>query len=345
MRSESLAGRSVFRSVTNPKASTLLITLWVLLMLATFAVTLGASVRQKLSLAARLEGRDRARYISWANIKLALVKIRNSKEKRDFLSVQDETLSVQDETLQHADSQGEQEEAKEKLASTENICVILDEERKININKADLPLLERFFKVCLGSSDMEAQELAAAIVDWRDTDSMLSIPLGSAEDAYYIGLNHPYKCKDADFDSLDELLLVKGITPEIFARIRDYLTVYTDGLVNVNTASREVLLALGIGDKLAGAIFNFRCGRDKKYGTPDDNYFTSASEIANLLAKFIALNAAEVQRIENVAVRYFTCETNYFMIKSMVRFNQRQNSYRVISVADSSGRILYWQEF
>jgi general secretion pathway protein K len=304
-------------------------------MLATFAVILGYSVRQKISLAMRLEQRDRARYLFWANIKVALVEIKN-KEKRQVLSAQDNRFS-------QVYSQA-REEDDEKPDSMENIYGIFDEERKVNINKADLHLLERLFKILLGYGDIEAQELAAAIVDWRDKDSMLSIPLGSAEDSYYTSLRYPYEAKDADFDCLEELLLVKGVTGEVFERVSDYLTVYTDGLVNINTAPREVLFALGLSEYLVNNIVSFRCGKDKKCGTEDDNFFASTSEVAVLLGNFCALNEAQRQQIENVAARDLTVESNYFMIKSIVKFNRRQNAFRATCVADSLGKVLYWQE-
>jgi len=67
-------------------------------------------------------------------------------------------------------------------------------------------------ETCLSLDDKEAQEISAAIVDWRDGDSALSIPVGSAEDSDYHDLKEPYNCKDAPFQVLEEVLLVKGST-------------------------------------------------------------------------------------------------------------------------------------
>jgi len=49
--------------------------------------------------------------------------------------------------------------------------------------------------------DIEAQSLAASIVDFIDEDSNLSVPLGSTEDSYYHNLKEPYECKDDKFRS------------------------------------------------------------------------------------------------------------------------------------------------
>lgn len=337
IKSGNLAGQSVFRSVISPKASVLIITLWVLFMLASFAVILGYNVRQKLSLATQLTQRDEARFISQANIDLAISEIK-SKEERDFLSLSSQGLdSINEQTAEDT--------TKDKIAFISNKYAIFAEEAKININRASMPVLKRLFRILLGYGEIETQELAAAIVDWRDKDSMLSIPLGSAEDFYYTGLRYPYECKDADFDCLAELNLVKGVTPEVFERIKDFVTIYGRGLVNVNVASREVLFALGLSDYIASKIVAFRCGKDKRCGSEDDNYFTSTSEVVTLLANFCVLNEAQKRQLEDVAARDLTVESNYFMIRSAVRFNQRQSAYRGSCIVDALGKVVYWEEF
>jgi type II secretory pathway component PulK len=56
-------------------------------------------------------------------------------------------------------------------------------------------------------------ELAASIVDWRDADD--EVTSGGAESEYYLLLADPYYCKNAPFETLDELLLVKGATRDL----------------------------------------------------------------------------------------------------------------------------------
>ncbi len=80
-----------------------------------------------------------------------------------------------------------------------------DESAKLNLNTATADMLEFLPGM--------TPALAAAIVDWRDTDSDLTV--NGAEDETYQRLDPPYRCKNADFDSLDELRLVAGMTPEI----------------------------------------------------------------------------------------------------------------------------------
>jgi hypothetical protein len=56
-------------------------------------------------------------------------------------------------------------------------------------------------------------DLAVAIMDWRDEDSDISN--FGAENEYYLSLPQPYYCKNAPFEVLEEILLVRGATPEL----------------------------------------------------------------------------------------------------------------------------------
>jgi type II secretory pathway component PulK len=56
-------------------------------------------------------------------------------------------------------------------------------------------------------------DIANAIMDWLDPDD--TPRAGGAENDYYSGLNPPYQCKNGPLDSLEELLLVKGVTPQL----------------------------------------------------------------------------------------------------------------------------------
>lgn len=82
---------------------------------------------------------------------------------------------------------------------------IMDECSKININVAA--------KAQLMQLEMMTEEIADAVLDWRDDDSQPQ-PMG-AENQYYNGLTEPYNAKNGLFDSVEELLLVKGVTIDL----------------------------------------------------------------------------------------------------------------------------------
>ena len=77
---------------------------------------------------------------------------------------------------------------------------LVDEAAKLNINTATVEILE-------GLPGM-TNELAAAIIDWRDADKDLT-PNG-AESEYYPMRKIPYNCKDSRFETVEELRLVMG---------------------------------------------------------------------------------------------------------------------------------------
>jgi len=96
-----------------------------------------------------------------------------------------------------------------------------------------------------------------AIIDWLDyNDGDAEEPEG-AESEFYQGLENPYSCKNGPMTSIEELLLIRGITPELYfgdpeqeqEPLSEYLTVHGDwrGRVNVNTAKVEVIAAILAG--------------------------------------------------------------------------------------------------
>jgi general secretion pathway protein K len=100
---------------------------------------------------------------------------------------------------------------------------IQSEGGKININRAGVPALDWLFSP-LALEEERRQILLDSIRDWRDADNLHR--LRGAENAYYQSLPEPYTAKNGDFDSPDELLRVRGMTPEIFDAIRHSITVY-----------------------------------------------------------------------------------------------------------------------
>jgi general secretion pathway protein K len=90
---------------------------------------------------------------------------------------------------------------------------LIDEGGKIPLNRVDEAMLRRVL-TNVGVTGDEQEELADAILDWRDQDSLKR--LHGAEADYYLGLPEPYAPKNGKFDSVDELLLVRGVTRDLF---------------------------------------------------------------------------------------------------------------------------------
>lgn len=84
--------------------------------------------------------------------------------------------------------------------------------------------------------------LSDALADWLDMDD--TTRPGGAEASYYTRLPAPYGAKNGKLDTIGELSLVKGFDSDTASMLGRHLTVYTDGLVNINTASRDVIMSL-----------------------------------------------------------------------------------------------------
>jgi DNA uptake protein ComE-like DNA-binding protein len=97
---------------------------------------------------------------------------------------------------------------------------ISDEGGKININalmRLD-PSGNTLYSFLMLLPNM-TDDIANAIIDWLDPDDNPRQStvggMGGAESSYYQGLSPPYSCKNGPIDSLEELLLVRGVTPDL----------------------------------------------------------------------------------------------------------------------------------
>ena len=157
---------------------------------------------------------------------------------------------------------------------------IVDEDSKINLNQPARG--DAFSQIRLGAQVMglimhpqydplfehrdadgqfsDRQAICSAIVDWvdPDQDSFNCDPAAGAaqqsgaEDSYYERLKRPYSRKNAAFDSIEELRLVRGMGDDFWATFVDpdpdkpdkrVVTVWGQGQINVNTANAQTLLA------------------------------------------------------------------------------------------------------
>ncbi|HVY69807.1 MAG TPA: hypothetical protein VHH73_07745 [Verrucomicrobiae bacterium] len=82
---------------------------------------------------------------------------------------------------------------------------LVDEGSRLDLNKAGTNMLQYLPNM--------TQELMASIIDWRDTNETVS--LGGAESETYQQRTPPYRCKNANFETVDELRMVYGATPEL----------------------------------------------------------------------------------------------------------------------------------
>ncbi|MGR8947862.1 MAG: type II secretion system minor pseudopilin GspK [Gammaproteobacteria bacterium] len=91
--------------------------------------------------------------------------------------------------------------------------------------------------------DLDA-ELVPALLDWIDPDTSTRYPNG-AEDDYYMNLDNAYRTANRGLSSLRELLLIKGFDRQVYEKLKPHLQILPQATnINVNTASKEVLMSL-----------------------------------------------------------------------------------------------------
>jgi len=127
-----------------------------------------------------------------------------------------------------------------------------------------------------GLDERKIGEILEAVKDWIDKDDDIT-GSGGAERAYYGALENPYTPKNGPLDCIDELLMIKGMTKKLYygtketPGLRQLLTVYGDGRININTAPKLVLRALS--EDMTGAAAD----EMDQYRRNKDNDLTHAS--------------------------------------------------------------------
>jgi general secretion pathway protein K len=117
------------------------------------------------------------------------------------------------------------------------------ESGRIDMNVAREPLLKGLLTSSAGLKPEDADRLVDAIMDWRDPDDAKR--LNGAEAPEYRAAGRNYVPANANFETIEELQRVLGMTPEIYAKIADLITVHSrQPGIDPASASRSVLLAI-----------------------------------------------------------------------------------------------------
>jgi general secretion pathway protein K len=137
---------------------------------------------------------------------------------------------------------------------------IQDELGRIDLNRADGPVIAALLRSA-GLDGEAAANLTDKILDWRDASPLKR--LNGAKERDYREAGQNYRPRNGPFQSLDELKLVMGMTPELFGRIAPALTIWSGRpFVDPNVAPREVLRALpGMDDNKVAALLAARNGQ------------------------------------------------------------------------------------
>ncbi|MEJ2164445.1 MAG: general secretion pathway protein GspK [Desulfobacterales bacterium] len=242
---------------------------------ARFAVVSAAAARDRLTLS----------YVASAGVNAAMALLAKDKLESNSDTLQEDWANPEkiDELLQEIPFENG------KLSVT-----IADELSKIQVNalvsfpdsrqfnEPQIMLWDRFLRYIGSEDDLKDDSDPVAIVnsvkDWLDSnDDDATTGLSGAESSYYEDLEPPYTSRNGPILDLNDLLLIKGITPNLFNGSKQnpgmagYMTVYGmttgegtsynwPGRININTADVPVIAAmLGIeNQELAQTLSEMR---------------------------------------------------------------------------------------
>ena len=139
---------------------------------------------------------------------------------------------------------------------------ITDEQARLNVNTTPAPRLDKLLE-CLGVDKITRDQIVDSIQDWRDPNDEHRLN-GAESDDYYLKLPVPYRAKNANIESINELLQIKAVTPALFEGddrrpgLRDVLTARGRGPPNINTAGPVVFCAMGVASTQISLVMQTR---------------------------------------------------------------------------------------
>lgn len=321
--------------VLNNRGIALITVILIISILVAVAIELNRSSRAAIYDAANLSDGIKLTYIAKSGFYGAAALLANSNN--NYVTLRDnwahaEMLSAQSQTL---------------FTDGYFIATVEDEAGKIPLNKlvngneyntVIREILIRLLKQPeFGLDVKKIDEIVDSIKDWIDADPSAS-PYG-AETSYYSSLDPPYEAKNAPLDCIEELLMVKGITQEIFYGTKEkpglaqFVTADSDGFININTAPKMVLRALadGISAELADKMDEYR----RKEG----------SVLSNTDWFFEKMGVTGEQKQKQKLNNLITFNSNYFKIISVGSMkNMEQSLSGMVKRSGKSVQIIKWRQ-
>jgi len=314
----------------NQSGIALITVILIISILVAAALELNRSSRADVYNAANVSDGIRLLYIARSGFYGGAAVLANSDKPYDTLRddwARAETLSAQSRAL---------------FADGHFIVKIEDEKGKIPLNKlvtggtvnADIKdmLLRLLKEPEFGLTDRRAGEIVDAIIDWIDeNDEITGV---GAESSYYATLAAPYAAKNEALDCIEELLMVRGITNELFSGTKDkpglaqFVTIHGTGTISINTAPKMVLRVLSpdITVEMAEKMDEFRRNQNNNLASPD--WYKQVSGLADATIKPTLIDVAK---------------SNYFGIYATgVTERMSQNVRGVIQ--RSPFRIMSWRQ-
>lgn len=179
---------------------------------------------------------------------------------------------------------------------------------------------ERFKRLMgiIGVDTDVATDITNALRDWLDKDQSENFP-GGAEDYYYLNLSPPYRTSDGPLVSATELLLIKGVTQDVWQQLNPYVAALPGYRpINVNTASKPVLQCISndINEQLAEDILDRRM----------DDPFTSVGKFIQFRREHHGSNVA----LPKLSTNSISVSSQYFLLSGSVDVQSQRMHERAL---------------
>ena len=322
------------------RGSVLIYVVWMVLLLALFAAGVGSQALFALDLSQRLSDQLNASYLARSAVTFAALRLERDPSPT-FDGWNDVWADAPTVLDRHELAGGWFSVMGERLPNQGPKHGLVDEERRINLNTAPGEVLLRLAEFAGGLREHEALALADAIQDWRDEDDEQR-PQG-AENFFYHTLSQAYDCKDGPFENIEELLLVRGVSREVYERLEPFVTVYGSGRINLNTASEMVLRTLGLSHEGVLGVQRFRAGDDNQEGTGDDRELTAVGGLDAELGAYVpAEDLAQLKQL--VQHNALSARSDAFRMAIDAEHGGPANHVQVFCVIDRQGAVKLWVE-
>ncbi len=177
-------------------------------------------------------------------------------------------------------------------------------------------------------SEDEAVAILEAVVDWMDPDDEVT-GFGGAESGYYQSLDPPLLPANTYFSSVEELQLVRHMTPELMALLRPYLIALPpDQGMNLNTMPPLLLGTLNTAEHLQP--LEPMAVEMLLQEWPLEGYYMSVTEFAENPAWGSILATGT----SNLDVEGLTINTNYFKVLTQVSLVDQRRSMESLLLRD-----------
>ena len=287
--------KGIKRTINTEDGVALLIVLWVITLLMVLVMSFSLLTRTEANSTVFFRDGVQKKFFAEAALERAIMEIyhRQTYKNQTVVLEGNEVVRIDGRTYNGS------------IGTGRYVFRLFNESGKINLNTMSgrSGVILNNLLVNLGIAKETADIIVDSILDWIDTDDLHR--LNGAESDYYQSLPNPYKAKNGRLDTLEELLLIKGMSPDILFGTKEqkglinFVTIYSSSRrLNINAAPKEVLMALpGITEDIVNRIIEQR----------ESVEFKSVQEIQAItgvnypaIARFVDMGESNIYTIESV---------------------------------------------